>query len=429
MNNNRKNRNILTHENTKDIVRGERLNNRDFIWKIITIIVLLEIILIAPVISSFTNTVIIKNTGEISANTIVARSGSPQDIQAAVDAVIAAGGGTVYVPEGNFTFDFSTPTSWSYGVIVYGGVNVIGAGADKTILRMTRNPTNDHSVIFALDGSNGKPIRISGIFFKGYVYDTEDYATLAIEIDNAKDFRIDHCKFEDFSGNAIGVGEKSRGVIDHCNFDNPYKLSLEGAGWGYGIIVWGDGQTWESLDHYLGKYEDVPNTVAYIEDCTFKRCRHSIAANAGGYYVARHCTVTNPNPEHFPQIETHGATGGPGLGARGFEAYDNIIIGCEYYAGGWHSVAFDYRGGGGVVFNNTIIDCEYGVRLSREPGQLTQCVTKYVWIWGNTVQKQNAPTAGTLLHNYGDFTEGVDYFLYAKSGYTPYPYPHPLTMS
>jgi len=435
MNNNRKNRNILTHETQKNIVRGERLNNRDFIWKIITIIVLLEIILIAPVISSFTNTAIIKSTGQISANTIVAKSGSPADVQAAVNAIAAAGGGTVYVPAGDFAFDFPTPTPLSYGVIVYGGVNIIGAGVNNTILRMTRNPTNANPIMFYLDGSNGKPIRISGIFFKGYVVDTEDWGLEGIEVDAVKDFRIDHCRFEDFSSRAVGVGAHSRGVIDHCDFDNPYKdnLSIPERLWGYGIIVWGD-YTWESdINTILGRYDGL-DEVTYIEDCTFRRCRHAIAANAGAHYVARHNYFTEMIISYYGSyIDAHGGTPSA-VGTRCVEIYDNIIedsptdsrsISDPSYWGRYLGLGIGIRGGGGVIFNNTIKYCRNGIRLYSDFAY-EQTKPHDIWIWSNTFVNVDNPF--DAWQNPIRITENVDYFLYAKAGYTPYPYPHPLTL-
>jgi hypothetical protein len=339
-----------------------------------------------------------------------ATSGSPSDIQTAINNVASNGGGTVYVPAGNFSFDYSG----SSGVTVYGGVNVIGQGINSTILRETYDPPTD-SMMFYLDGSNGKPIRISGIFFKGYVKTTEDYSPQAIEIDAVKDFRIDHCRFEDFSGHAVGAGGKHRGVVDHCNFANPYKQYLDSS-WAYGIICWGDEETWNNIDWYLGQYDGRYN-IMYVEDCTFQDTRHAIAGNGGGFYIVRHCTFTDPDPYNFGQLDVHGG-GGALISGRGLEAYDNLIVGQTGYDS---SQAFWIRGGGGVIFNNTMENEGYGVGLFKDNENSTYWV-KDLYIWGNTMDR------GTLINNYSGYTENVDFFLSAKSGYAPYSYPHPLTL-
>jgi hypothetical protein len=157
----------------------------------------------------------------------------------------------------------------------------------------------------------------------------------------------------------------------------------------------------------------------YIEDCTFKRTRHAIAGNGGGFYIVRHCTFTDPDPYNFGQLDVHGGIGGGGIGGRGLEAYNNTIVGAEGYDA---SQAFWLRGGGGVVYNNTMQNIWYGVGLYSEDGQQQKCKLHDLWVWGNSMDR------GTLINNAGGFTQNVDYFLYAKSGYTPYPYPHPLTL-
>ena len=345
---------------------------------------------------------------------VVANSGSPQDIQAAVNTAAAAGGGTVYVPAGNFTFDFPTPTANSYGVIVYGGVNVVGAGAGNTILCMTRNPTSINPIMFYLDGSNGKPIRISGISFKGYVADTEGWSLEGIEVAAVKDFRIDHCSFTDFSSRGVGVGASSRGVIDHCSFDNPYKESIGGE-WGYGVIVWGDG-VWRSMDYYLGQYSD---GVTYIEDCTFARCRYAVSGNDAGWYVFRHNTVyLCPNYGGWAKAgcDVHeGSTSMPG--GRGLEVYSNSFL----YVADYGQQAVKMRAGGGVVYNN-VVNVDVGVWLIKADWATSE--TNYVkdlYIWGNS-------NTGTPVSADSFYIENVHYFLSQKSGYTPYPYPHPLTL-
>lgn len=468
MNSNGKNRNILTHEYTKNIVRGKGLNNRDSIWKILTVIVLMEIITITPVISSFTNTVIITSTGQISTNYIVARSGNPQDIQAAVDAVAAAGGGTVYIPAGDWVFNI--PSNEDCGVVVPGGVNLIGAGKDVTILRMMQ-PFQDqrNQVMIGVDGRNMKPTRISGITFIGNLSNGEgtQYSLYGLGIGDCKNFRVDHCKFIDFSGAGVGTdcyttavnyenGEYQYywnwGLIDHCDFDNPYKETVGGI-WAYGVAVFGPGRSdawlynlsdilgrwdietnpircalyeWNSqqqkyvlVDPYGGKYF---RWLVYIEDCTFKRCRHGIASNGGVFYVARHNHFEYNDPIGWPNVDVHGAMGNEGWwGGRGAEVYSNVIDETEH-SGGW---GIDYRGGGGVVFNNTIISCDYGVSMRYEGANTNVvCWVKDLWIWSNNF----IDVTTTIYDPYNIYDEEVHYFLRQRSNYISYTYPHPLTL-
>jgi len=355
---------------------------------------------------------------------IIADSGLPEDIQTAVNEAAAAGGGTVYIPEGTFLWNASSfsQTFWGRptGVIIPGGVNVIGAGADKTVLKVVERAP-DNALMFGVDGE-GKSVRISGIHFIGYVVDeTENIG--AIRIVDGKDFRVDHCIFENFDGSAITTRKQTatathRGVIDHNVFDNPYKLNEGHWVWGYGIIVIAYGGIydviWKPIDEYLGKYED---NVVYIEDNEFHRCRHAIASNEGGYYVARYNLFDEPYPKNFGMVDVHGAASDTVAGGRGLEAYENTLVGAEGYSA---SQAFWIRGGSGVIFNNTMRNILYGVTLERE--SVEEGWVKDLYIWGNVMD------GGTLIQNNGDYIEGEDYFLFEKPGYTPYPYPHPLTL-
>lgn len=392
------------------------LTNKKEIVTINTIFVLMILLIASFQLSTalLTDTVLISTRGIISMTQIVARSGVPEDIQAAVNAVASTGGGTVYIPAGTWTFN---PLTWP-GVTIPNGISIVGAGIGKTILQLPNYPQGDlankpfsNRPFFYCQGNweNGKSVRITGITFKGYVTD-EAEATVGIEVFGINDFRIDHCEFIDFSNQAIFVRD-CRGVIDHCTIDNPYK-DLQGTWWwGYGIVALGDYYSWYSLDQLLGKYS--LNTV-YIENCVFSRCRHSIASNGAGWYVVRHCTFTEPRPKNFGIIDVHGTDNG----GRGLEAYNNLIIGASGYDA---SQAFWIRGGSGVIFNNTMQNILYGVGLYKESDNPQYWVNN-LYIWGNTMDR------GTIINNANNYTENIDYFLYTKPGYTPYLYPHPLTI-
>jgi len=390
------------------------------IYATLLLLLLLGLISFSPAIALLSNTVLIKSQGTISTTQITAKSGFPEDIQAAVNTVAAAGGGTVYVPEGKWTFN---PSSWP-GVTIPNGVNVIGAGIGKSVLYLPNYPQGGlankpfpNRPFFYCTGNSetDKKVRISGITFQGHIEDEEE-VLCGVEVFGIDNFRIDHCEFIDFDQTSI-FPRSCRGVIDHCTIDNPYKDKIAGADQAYGIIVLGDYTVWYSLDQLLGKY--TLNTV-YIEDCSFSRCRHSIASNDAGWYVVRHCVFTEPRPKNFGIIDVHGTD----YGGRGLEAYDNLIIGAEGYEA---SEAFWIRGGSGVIFNNTMKNIRYGIGLYKEAAN-PQYWVKDLYIWGNSMD------GGTLINNADDYRENVDYFLRTPNQqqdsfvYTPYPYPHPLTL-
>lgn len=430
--------------------------------KIGLIIVLTGILLTSVAYSALTYSVNIPSSGTIAGSEITAVSGSAHDIQEAVNVVAAAGGGTVRIPAGNYTFNITKDGSTDLanaitGVKIPGGVNVIGAGNNQTVLYCSTNCWNSGGntgqSMFTLDGSNGKPTRISGIYFQGSInytvsngYGGENAGLSAICEYGVTNFRIDHCTFIDFNcfaiycdGNRIRNEYSNSGVIDHCIIDNPYRDSMlphnstasDWALWAYGIGVVGDYSTWDlDISNYLGVHRSL---TVYIEDNAFSRCRHAIASNGNGFYVSRY--------NYFEKClyganDVHGNAGN-GIGGRGLESYSNTFnLTDESYSGGQDS-AFQIRGGGGVCWNNTIIlnaDIQANpVGLIRD-SNVPPYDVEDLFFWDNIVLSNGASVAFTI-NNLGNYVENVNYFLRAPTleqdsfSYTPYAYPHPLTLT
>ncbi|MEM2742030.1 MAG: hypothetical protein QXD95_07790, partial [Nitrososphaeria archaeon] len=178
-------------------------------------------------------------------------------------------------------------------------------------------------------------------------------------------------------------------------------------------------QSYDLVDPYGGKYF---RWLVYIENCTFKRCRHGIASNGGVFYVARYNYFEYNYPVSWPNVDVHGAQGNQGFfGGRGAEVYCNIINESSV-VGGW---GIDFRGGGGVVFNNTFISCNYGVSMRYEGANTNRvCWVRDLWIWNNAFIN----VAIEIYDPYNLYDEEVHYFLRQRPNYTPYSYPHPLTI-
>jgi hypothetical protein len=403
---------------------------------------------LSPTFSSLMNTVVINSTGKISLFSITAKSGSPVDIQTAVNAVAAAGGGTVYVPAGTFTFN--PPMNGSGVVIPFNvPISIIGAGIGVTVLQETVNSGSSDMFDRSWSGQqySGSSVRISGISFVGFVMDESVTSNIGIGIQCTQDFRIDHCSFQNFAGMAIYTDDNTgsyslidRGVIDHCTFDNPYKAVLQphnASGsyysvWGYGIVLVGDYSTWNPLSYYLGQYN---NLIIYIENCNFSRCRHAIASNGNGYYVSRYNYFQECAP--YGQNDVHGNAGN-GVGGRGLESYSNVFnFTDESYSDG-QDAAVEPRGGGGVTWNNTVIlTAGYGtdtVQFSND-GESAPYDVEQFYIWNNTAQWTNGTAVDFNSKIFPwDYVQNVNYFLRAPNQtldgftYTPYTYPHPLTL-
>jgi len=407
-------------------------------------LMIVGILIVSPTFSSLMNQVIIKSTGKISTTEVTAKSGSPEDIQAAVNTLEAAGGGIVYIPEGTFYWNGER-------VEIPGGVNIIGAGlagcdghpnfivyTAKTILHNNKVPP--FSPMFYIDGSNHKPTRISGIQFEATAPVGNDNAgteggTAIRAVLEVTDLRVDHCTFINFCQISVALRNTYTGtasaVVDHCVIDNPYKLESGSWIWAYGFYPGGQAYWWDDEDapitDFLGKYPvKTGYPVMYVEDCKISRTRHAVDGIQGAWIVARYNYIDHPYQKNYGQLEIHGSGGGSWPSGRGFEFYNNTVVGEP----GYTSTELTWlRGGAGVVFNNAfIMSGGYAVGLYLEtcPAQPDE-VLHNVWIWNNTV------SGGALLHNVGGFTEDVDYFLRSPNQaldgftYTPYLYPHPLT--
>ncbi len=427
---------------------------------ILTILVLGAFIIPHVVLSLVSSTVHITSTGKIG-QLITASSGSIADIQEAVDWVEAAGGGTVYVPAGTFTFDVSDTNRVEISV-PSGGIEIIGAGIDETILQVPTRTNDDGSTMFVVDGTNGGTVRISGITFKGNPDRTSSTASYSgITIESCTDFRVDHCSFWDMGGHGVSVADGnnmyghsggdislvSQGVIDHCDFHKIYKslVTAAGNGWGYGVFV---ARAYSYLWAVPNIYPDDPWSMfgqyyknTYIEDCYFEGCRHAVTANFAGAYVLRYSTIED-------QGMYSGVTTGHPARLSTIGMLTQEIYGCTIRNTGTYTskhLGFNVEGGSSLIYDNNIqniVDAVLVVGTSEYINDFYPLGSiNEVYFWDNTISGSYA--SPYVNNNAGGIpVEGVDYWtdltgvftssqiqsLVDAEGYEPYQYPHPLTL-
>ena len=395
--------------------------------------------------------------------TVNASSGSSVDVQTAINTVLSAGGGTVYIPagswgwnqtsEGNITINLASLQAGAW-------LNIIGAGGQVNTTTRTGdyrlmpttiiNSTGDvfYGAFFTVTGAANKHIRFSGIAFLGNVSDPLSlsdpmYVTHGIRLERVDTFRIDNCFFDSFTGSAIQAWA-SKGLIDHCVIDDTFAQHVSGhppneVPWGYGVQVAGDcqfGNTWMPLSSILGQWDTGYTYQAgpvYIENCNFSMCRHAIVGQQAGFYCARYNAFLTGRSSGMAYIDIHGWSGSSGSGGRGIEIYNNTVSGC---------IGMFVRGGGGVIYDNTYISCSDAIELTNDDFDGNYSYYEFIhdlWIWNNSFPS----CYQTLVNEYNQTRPNIDYFSDIptvgsypwpateteppRPSYVSYTYPHPFT--
>jgi hypothetical protein len=232
--------------------------------------------------------------------------------------------------------------------------------------------------------------RISGIRFVGIDAPSKD---IGVQLDDAREFRVDHCYFSELGFAGVRTNGTSRGVIDHSTFDAIYKPSIGTDG--YGVAVYG-----------TNALADVPfgsSDATFIEDCQFTACRHAVSSNQGARYVFRHNRVANGVAAHA--VDTHGTEYGSAIGTEWADVYANVIEQKSHVPPYHDRIAVHIRGGRALIHDNRIVGYATAIALSERTPQ----PTGPVYIWDN--EPNVSPGA---------------YRSSAPPGYVPAPYPHPL---
>jgi len=366
-----------------------------------------------------------------NAETVRAASCSEEDVQKAIDA--AYDGDTIAIPAGTATWvaeDGNRPAVFIAGKVV----TLSGAGIDQTVIT-DGNTAAWKDLLIWIQGE--KPARITGLTFKGSIDTNRGAAAIAVH-GGCRNWRIDHCKF-DGSPRGVWAYAGCFGLVDNCIFLNV----------GQGVVIKGEGpKSWER-PLMLG----LPHAV-YIEDCTFRAGGAATDAYHGARFVFRHNAVVDTH------VAQHGCDSGGYRSTFSYEVYENRIA--KEKLGSWEVPrSMHFRGGTGVVFNNTLSGYTTGIDVANyrsserlrqlcgkwgicdgknpidgneEPngypardqiGRSTHQVLEPLYEWNNTLDQRDADV--NVSTGAQHIKEDRDYFNDTqRSGYRPYPYPHPL---
>jgi hypothetical protein len=339
-----------------------------------------------------------------SARQVNAASASYADVLSAYNA--ASPGDTVSIPPGTAT--------WTSTLDIRKRIQLVGAGVGVTVLQCSGNiidlsGASDGSRITGLEiGSGVQSISLTG---------------------GVEELRIDHCRFVGVT-TAIQSNGHNTGVVDHNIFLNCKGELLK---------IYGDNNAAATFPFPMGTRD-----ALFFEDNTFtvatQTLSHIITSNSGARYVVRHNVLNDSKlgAGWRDTIDAHGYCEIAGRGSFTWEVYENTFNFPDEDVGR----IFHFRGGQGIVFNNTVNgSASWPLVVTDYRGQ-AGCDTCYsgcgvyptgyplkdqinhTYIWNNTV-------GGSPMHiesNSPDFVKlGRDYFDTAPAGYTPYTYPHPLT--
>ncbi len=279
----------------------------------------------------------------LKADVIYSASCAREDVQSAID--MAQDGDTVMIPEGESVWDKSVKIgeiiSWT--PIVYSGkaITVMGAGIDRTVIIAGISESGRAVIPFVIRTEEGKPFRITGMTIRGLDGSTVNPSGAISVRGTTKHLRIDHIKFENLYSRGILINGWMYGVIDHCEFIFLHSQSVWVGHSEWRGKLYGDGSWASPLS--LGTEKAI-----YVEDNLFDAVGamgEIIDGSGGSRYVFRYNTVING------EIGNHG-TESPGRrrSCFSYEVYNNTIsrVGTPWWA------AMHFRGGTGVIFNNTV---------------------------------------------------------------------------
>ena len=392
-----------------------------------------------------------------SAATINAASCSATDVQTAINS--ASNGDIISMPAGTCTW---TCTTNCPAVHINKPVSLIGAGESSTTIiddSTTGYPKNALTVDFS--SSSDTFIRISGFTLQHSAGAQDSDASIQVYPGGSglASVRIDHIT-------AIGLprwliaSTPAIGLIDHVTISNSDMLFTADY-----TTEWNRTLTLGSNDAWY--IEDSSFTYsAWVDgvlDCTY-----------GSRVVFRHNTITIPSGSGFTGylVGNHGYDT-PVRGCMAMEVYNNTFT---HNSSNYLSGAIQFRGGTGVVFNNTMlgsghwsmylpitnyrsctgyqaqppgmcdgshvedgnIDHGWPCRDQIGRGGNQASIPLYEW---NNCSGAVCGSGGTPVHfgtydgstgdcsymNLYHIKSGRDYFNDTqKPGYTPYTYPHPL---
>lgn len=358
--------------------------------------------------------------GKSLADTHTAASCSFASVQTAYNA--SSNGDTVSIPT-------CSETNWGTNTLTIAKANltIMGQGVGKTILS---GDINSGMFFTSNNGIGSNNLRITGIELRNANYGVYINNTRSESIQN---LRIDHCKFYNNYAAFENYGHIT-GVLDNNIFEDEK---------GAAIRLFGDDNRTATFPFPLGTSD-----ALFLEDSTIlinnNFPNHLITSRAGSKYVVRHNTITyNMASGWVATIDAHGMCEGSINEQRGsftFEVYNNTINGTQ----GANGKTFQFRGGQGVIFNNNITSYntntpylfldDYRVSQSDCATKCYQgCCTTYpctdqinhTYVWNNTFMSGPLNVASADE----DFIQlGRDYFTSAMPNYTPYTYPHPLTV-
>jgi len=260
-------------------------------------------------------------------------------IQSAVNSALAAGGGTVYIPAGDWQVDQAPLAPYGQGGAIFidletlpsgAWLNIIGSYTNTTVLTQNGQTLKDvpNTILrsymcyndnltqpygtFGIVGSNAsgsnlnnvksadRHIRISGITILGYVINdgtVNSNPTVGISIKFVDGFLIDNVVIDSNTGSDIS-STYSKGVISHCVFTQLYHASVGGV-WGYGVSVGGNfgyysnglgTPTWiQNVSQIIGQYDWQGITLNWTcpvnNDLSVKGTTSSISFTAGPVYI------------------------------------------------------------------------------------------------------------------------------------------------
>jgi len=272
------------------------------------------------------------------AATINAASVSYSDVQEAVAS--ATSGDTVVIPPGTAT--------WSSTLVITKSLTLKGAGADKTVIK-----ADGITTIIKVSVQGDHTIDISGLTLDANNIEGSNCLNI-INTSTAPLYkiRIHHNKFTHAGYMSIRAKGNVFGLIDHNQFvDNNYDLKIYG----------NDRETWRD---FPGLANIGTANYLYIEDNESSGADQMILASGeGARWVYRYNRIDMKNSENTVDqlFDAHGDTRNAGVVAH--EIYENIA-----YTSGIRDAttpAFkmhDYRGGTGLIYNNTVDAGTSGVR-------------------------------------------------------------------